>query len=130
MDDDEETEALVTVAARPSERTAGDAARQLLERGVAATVAPILAPSEGDTADAAGGKTTMVTNGFAVQVLPHDVERACELLGVEVPAEVLAEQAEEKEPAPPWKRILVIWAIAMVTIPVAAGFAAYFLLSR
>jgi hypothetical protein len=121
--DDEDSEALVTVVARPSERTASETARTLVEQGLGATVAPI-------TVGADGAPIGGAPSGFGVQVLHHDVERACELLGVELPAEVVAAMPEEKLPTPPWKRILVIWAIAMVTIPVAAGFAAYLLLSH
>jgi hypothetical protein len=123
MASDEETEALVTVVSRPSERSANEAARLLVEHGMGAVVER-LEPEE------TGDEGAVRTTGFAVRVLPHQVDRSCDLLGVAVPAEVVAAAEEAKEPAPPWRRIVLIWAIAMITIPVVAGFGAYFLLSR
>ena len=123
FDDDDEGggNQLVTVLARPSERSAEDAARSLVEHGLGAVVEVNAAPS--DEGPRVGG--------FAVRVMPHEVERACEVLGVEVPSDVAAAlHADDKEPTPPWKRILLLWVIAMLTIPLFAGLAAYWLFSR
>ena len=113
--------------------TSETAALGLLRRLIAIdSVNPGLVPGAAGEAAAARFAAEWVAShsGFAVRVLPHQVDRSCDLLGVAVPAEVVAAAEEVKEPAPPWRRIVLIWAIAMITIPVVAGFGAYFLLSR
>jgi hypothetical protein len=160
MDDDDDIDEFVTITARPSERTANEVARVLVEHGLGAVVEPITtdepvaepapedrvpASSEGSSEGSSGdakpfakwaasaptGPPTPVLSGFAVRVMRHQAERASEVLGIELPATVAAAvAAEEREPSPPWKRILLTWAAAMVIIPVVAGLAAYFLFSR
>lgn len=54
---------------------------------------------------------------WAVQVLSDDVVRACELLGLEVPADDVVESAPYR---PPWKIIVALWLVAMIVFPLAA----------
>lgn len=49
-----------------------------------------------------------------VRVLDHDLVRACEILGVELP------EQDDAPPRNPWKYIIGIWLVAMVVIPLLA----------
>ena len=118
-------EPMVAVRDYPSEPDARHVASLLVENGVGATIEPIPAaelPDDGPSA------------GYRVLVLPHQLVRAEETLGLREPSvHALADPDEpmklEKQKAP-WKLFAVIWVIAMVTVPLAAFALTYFVMSR
>lgn len=65
---------------------------------------------------------------FALRVLPVDVERACAVLDIEPPGDDADD--DDEVAAPPWKRMLLVWLIAMLTIPPLAGLITYYLIVR
>lgn len=74
--------------------------------------------------DGGGGTPT----GFAVMVLAVDVHHACDVLDIEPPE--LGDLVGSAPTAQPWKRVLLVFAIAMVVIPTAAYFITYYLVSN
>lgn len=92
------SETLQAVTTYAAEDEARDAALRLVERGVGATVA-----SSGPGA-------------WELQVLPEEVQRACELLEVEQPEAPLA----PRRSGPPWKTLVLIWLLALLTLPLLA----------
>ena len=115
--------AFVRIAGFPSKDEANEVARHLVEGGIGATVA-----------DDPGRAATDPDGRYGVHVLPTERRRAAERLG-------LVELEERPEASPvekikvdrgpiPWKVVLPIFAIALVVVPLAAGFATYFFMSR
>lgn len=92
------SEALQAVTTYAAEDEARDAALRLVERGIGATVV---------------GSGPGV---WELQVLPGDAQRACELLEVEQPEAPLAPPRS----APPWRMLVVIWLLALLTLPLLA----------
>ncbi len=84
----------------------------------------------GPSAAAPGRDTDQSADRFEVQVMRQQVDWACEALGVAVPQVVAEAEATEQAAPPPWKRILLIWAVAIVLVPLIAGVATYLILSR
>jgi hypothetical protein len=105
---------LVTVNHYGSSEEAQAAARVLVEHGLGASITSL--PDD---------------EGHDVRVLPFEEARAAELLGLRPPTprpEANPEQPLEPQKAPiPWKTVLAVWAVAMVVIPVIAGFLVYFI---
>lgn len=138
MADDEPIDPMVTIHLFPSERTAQESARTLVEHGVGSEIEPAVPPGV-DAAAAADRQdgppprnTDEYSAMFGLRVMRHQVETACAALGLDLPAETVSE-LEEKAKAPkptPWRRILVIWAIAMIVIPLVAGYLTYLIVQR
>lgn len=130
----EEDDEMVTITAFPSERTAREKAKELVEHGVGAIIARGLPEEHNDPEPyedpVAHRNTDEYVASFELRVMRHQVTTACEVLDLEVPVETQAELVEERKESAPWKRILLIWAVAMVVIPVAAGLLSYYILSR
>ncbi len=156
MADEEPIDEMVTIGTYPSERVARETAKALLEHGVGSVIRPRVpepSPAGDEIADATGPSADTVPGpsaeqlpggarasrntdeyaaSFELRVMRHQVVTACEVLDVGLPDETRAE-IEERESAPkptPWKRILVIWAIAMIVVPIVSGYLTYLLLSR
>lgn len=90
-------ETMLGVATYATEDEARAVGQRLVSSGVGATLA------ESD-------------NGWEVQVLETEVPRACELLELDHPRSY-----EPPGPRrPPWKMLLGIWVVAMVTLPLLA----------
>ena len=115
--------AFARIAGFPSEAEASEVARFLLEGGIGSTVWP-------DPGRAASDPEGV----YGVHVLPVDRRRAAEMLG-------LVEIEERPEASPvepivvdrgpiPWKVVLPIFALALVVLPLFAGFLTYFIMSR
>jgi hypothetical protein len=66
---------------------------------------------------------------FAVKVMPQQLRRSTELLGVELPAELLPAE-KPMETGTPWKKILILWGIAMLVVPALAFYVSYLFFSR
>ncbi len=141
------------VARYPTEAEAVDAARSLVERGVGATVERIPEQSPGsdaaeldeqtpppaDPASAGDDASPEVPwplqdldevpgNGeWAVCAVYVDARRAAVLLGFDEPDQIDDPEAELEKAPIPWKPILIVWAIAMVVLPLAAFAASYYL---
>jgi hypothetical protein len=98
---------LVAVARRDALDDARDTARELVEHGLGATVAPVGA-------------------AFEVRVLPAEAARAGELLGdgPPTPPDGPVDGPPAKPPVP-WRVLILIWVAAMVAIPLAAFLATY-----
>jgi hypothetical protein len=133
-------EEFVSIAEYPTESQARGAATSLVECGIGAAVAPAPPPelpmvdpdqltAHHDSAVPAPRNPDEYAARFHVRVMCIDARRACELLGVEPPAEVVAD-ADEEPPGPPWKKILLIWAAALVIVPVMAFLLTVWILSR
>jgi len=93
----------------PSQRLARQAVENLTIHGIGALNEMV----EGETDDEAR---------FAVLVVPADVERARELLGVAAPA-----AADAPSPRQGWSTVsvLIIFAAAMIIVPLLAFFISY-----
>ena len=114
---------MVELSRHPSAADAQGRAVTLLEAGIGAEVVAILP-------EAGAGE------GWAVQVVRVDLARAAELTGQEgdaVPATTVdaadpnaasSLDADAKEPVP-WKRIVLLFVIAMIVLPLLAFFITY-----
>lgn len=132
---EEDVDEMVTITSFPSERMVREAAKTLVERGVGAVIARGVPEETGQAPEPADGMVTHRNTDeyvatFELKVMHHQVATACEVLNLELPPETVAELAEAAKAPTPWKRILIIWAIAMLVIPVAAGFVSFWLVSR
>src|SRR5262245_31307182 len=133
--DSDEVQAYVVVGTYDTDDEAREQATLLVEHGIGGIVEAVVVdaePVEGDEAEGIETEAPADTDDsevvvFELRVLPEQAERAYDALGCEAPAEVRAETAKS---TPPWKTILIIWAIAMVVIPVTAGYLTYVILSR
>ena len=125
-----DTPMFVPVGAFADAESATDAAKSLVGQGIGAQperVAEAAPEPAGDGAsDAAGGPPEPDEQGetdeqgerWVLNVLAEDALRACEVLGIEPPAEV-----PEPEPAQvPWKAVLLVWLAALIIIPLLAFF--------
>ena len=141
------------VARYPTEAEAVEAARSLVERGDGATVERI--PEQVTDSHASGPDdqpppparpTSAVDDAapevpwplqdldevpgagdWAVCAVYVDARRAAVLLGFDEPDQIDDPEAELDKAPIPWKSILIIWAIAMVVLPLAAFAASYYL---
>jgi hypothetical protein len=113
-DDGDEAEAMAVVGSYATESAAMDDARTLIENGIGATVvaARVGRGGDGDDSDAA----------YRVEVLPIDVGRSERVLGlVESDPAYDPKNPPKLEKGPtPWKTLLIVWALAMVIVPVLA----------
>lgn len=101
---------LAKVTGHDDEADARASARRLVEAGIGAEVVAAVTESDGGPP----------VRAWEVRVLPEDQRRACEHLGVEVPAEVVEAEEAAAGTRPPWKSILLIWLVAMIVIPLLA----------
>jgi hypothetical protein len=134
----------VVVTRFTSEDDANAAARTLVENGVGAIVedappapppveaAPVdpLAAEPATNAAWPAAPVTEPPGRFAVLVLASDLVRACSVLDLPVPEYAAPVDDTAKAKRSDLKKMLIIWAIAMVVIPVAAFYLTYFLTSR
>lgn len=94
---------------------ANEAARQLVENGIGASV---------------------VDAGWAMElhVVPHEGRRAAEVLGlVEADPTIVPISPVGEKPAKPkleLKQVLLLWLVAFITLPLVAGLVSYWLVSR
>ena len=127
---DNDTAEMIVVASYPTEADAREKAKLLVENGIGSMIDRGL-PSDHASPEpyddpVKDRDTDEYAAAFELKVMRHQVERACELLGVEVPE--LPGEAEPEPAKTPWKMILILWAVALVVIPVAAFFVTYYLL--
>lgn len=135
----------VVVTRFTSEDDANAAARTLVENGVGAFVedasppapppaeaGPVNALAAEPATDAAwpAAPVTELPGRYAVSVLASDLVRACSVLDLPVPDYAAPVDDTAKAKRSDLKKMLIIWAIAMVVIPVAAFYLTYFLTSR
>ncbi len=143
-----------------TEREALVDARVLVERGIGANVSAVptdqlaeLAASTGSTAADGGepalGKGAAPGSGdepgsappaaladrtFRIEVLPQDLRRAqeaLELVDPEARPEANPDEPMELEKAPvPWKRVLLIWLLALIILPLVAFLLTYTVMTR
>jgi hypothetical protein len=136
---DDLVDGLVPVARLADGDEAREVARRLVERGIGASVRSAGPPAPG---------TGHGPGDVEVRVLPEERARALAVLGGEEheqPRDAVAPAgnstggttltgdgpAARAERLPvPWKSVIAIWVAALVIIPVVAGLAAYFVLSR
>ncbi|MBI2705064.1 MAG: hypothetical protein HYX32_07210 [Actinobacteria bacterium] len=130
--DEAAEEQMVAVLSYPSEQDARERAKLLVENGIGAVIERGLPPDhvgpEPYEDPVADRDTDEYAASFELRVMRHQVERACEILGVDPPELAEAEGETSTGGAPPWKMILIIWAIAIVVIPLAAFLLTYNLL--
>jgi hypothetical protein len=119
----EDAVAFVRIAGFPTEDEAAQVVRFLLEAGIGATVAPDDTRSQSDPEGVWG-----------VHVLPVDRRRAAERLGLvdveERPGHSPEEPIQVERGGIPWKVVLPIFVVALIVVPLAAGFLTYFVMSR
>jgi hypothetical protein len=65
---------------------------------------------------------------YELRVLPGELGRAAEVLGLSVPAAPGPEHQGRLPVA--WRQVLVIWLIALIVLPVVAGVATYVISTR
>jgi hypothetical protein len=115
--------AFARIAGFPTEAEASEVARFLVENGVGATVSADNRVQETDP-----------DGLWGVHVLFEDRRRAAEMLGLVAVDEPVVHSPEETikvEKGPiPWKVVLPIFALALIVVPLAAGFLTYFVMSR
>lgn len=116
---------LVEASAHATEAEARAEAAELVAHGIGAEIRAV------EHVDTESG---ISVTAYQLLVTPYDHRRAQELLGIVEPAPVPIGDDEnppvlEKAPIP-WGRVVTIWIVALITIPLAAFVATYFILSR
>jgi hypothetical protein len=128
---------LVPVTRVADEDEAREVARRLVERGIGASLRPA-GPAAPGTGHSAGD--------VEVRVLPEERGRALAILGGDAGEHDSSRPAGDADDGAttsgaagpvrperlpvPWRSVIAIWIAALVIIPVVAGLAAYFVLSR
>lgn len=120
-----ESDEMVEVAAYRTEAEAREQAAELVALGIGPEVRSVEHVDE---------ESGIAVTAYQLLVTPYDHRRAQELLGIVEAAPVPMGDDEnppvlEKAPIP-WARVITIWIVALITIPLAAFMATYFLLSR
>lgn len=126
----DEAQTYVVMDTLDTEDAARARATQLVEHGIGAVVQAVTLEGHEEPDAAATGDAEVSAPPeviYEVRVMAEQATRAYEVLGYEVPGGV---PEPPDKTSPPWKTILIIWAVAMVVIPVTAGYLTYLLLSR
>lgn len=77
---------------------------------------PASGPATGEDSDADGREGRSDAVRWDVRVLLVDLPRACEELGLPTPPP----EEKAKRQIPPWAAVLIVWLVAMVTLPLLA----------